>query len=240
MKNSNIIINDLGINNTVCIHDSIKLANKATIEITIKGNNNKITILEECNFKNTTIFIEGSKNSILINKYVTFQGNIIVQFDKNSIDIGKLSSFGLVNLYCSEGCKISIGKNCMFSRNILLRTNDGHSIINNETKEKINIAKDIYIGNYVWCGMNSNILKGAYISSMTVIGAFSTVTKKFPKKYIVIAGKPAKIVKEEIIWIKQSLANNITFNKNQISEIQKKCKRNKPWKSVLMRIIYGK
>lgn len=219
MKNSNIIINDLGINNEVCIHNSIKFEKNATIEITIKGNNNKITILNECNFKKTTIFIEGSNNVILINKYVTFQGVITVKFDKNSINIGKSTSFGLINMHCSEGCKITIGKNCMFSRNILLRTNDGHSIINNETKKKINTAKDIYIGNHVWCGMNSNILKGAYISSMTVIGAFSTVTKKFSQNNIVIAGKPAKIVKEKIIWIKQSIANNITINKEQISRI---------------------
>ena len=66
--------------------------------------------------------------------------------------------------------------------------------------------------------MNTKILKGAYISSNTVIGAFSVVTKKFEKNNIIIAGKPANIVKENIVWIKQSIDKNTIISKEQLKK----------------------
>lgn len=218
MKLSNITINDFGLNNKVCISESIKLENKSSINITIKGNENKIFIGKECNIKDTSIQINGSKNTLSFDNYVTFHGNIVMRFDSNSISIGKFSSFGLVTIHCAESCRIVIGKNCMFSRNITLRTHDGCQIINNETKAKINQAQGIFIGDRVWCGMNTKILKGAYISSNTVIGAFSVVTKKFEKNNIIIAGKPANIVKENIVWIKQSIDKNTIISKEQLKK----------------------
>ena len=50
------------------------------------------------------------------------------------------------------------------------------------------------IGNDVWIGANSTILRGVEVSDGAVIGANSVVTKDIPP-YAVVAGNPAKIIK---------------------------------------------
>ena len=98
--------------------------------------------------------------------------------------------------------KIEIGNNCLFSKNITIRNNDGHTITDKNTKKILNPSKDVYIGNNVWIGTNSVILKGAHISSNSVVGALSLVNKKFSEENIIIAGNPAKKIRGNILWYK--------------------------------------
>jgi acetyltransferase-like isoleucine patch superfamily enzyme len=57
-------------------------------------------------------------------------------------------------------------------------------------------AKDVYIGNYCWLGMNCVILPGVRLGDFTTVGAGAVVTKSFPEGHCVIAGVPAKIIKK--------------------------------------------
>lgn len=64
--------------------------------------------------------------------------------------------------------------------------------------------KQCKIGNDVWIGANSTILRGIEVSDGAIIGANSVVTKSVPP-YAIVAGNPAKIIKyrfdDEIIKI---------------------------------------
>lgn len=51
-----------------------------------------------------------------------------------------------------------------------------------------------YIGNDVWIGANSVILKGKQIGNGAIIGASAVVTKDVPA-YAIVAGNPARIIK---------------------------------------------
>lgn len=69
-------------------------------------------------------------------------------------------------------------------------------------------AVSTYIGNDVWVGANSVILKGRRIGDGAIIGAGAVVTKDVPS-YAIVAGNPAKIIKyrfasEEIDFLLQS------------------------------------
>lgn len=95
---------------------------------------------------------------------------------------------------------INIGNDCMFSCNIEIRTCDSHSIYDIKTKNLINKPRSINIGNHVWIGMRSMVLKGSEIKDNSVIGANSLVSKKFKESNVVIVGNPAKIIHRNCNW----------------------------------------
>lgn len=94
--------------------------------------------------------------------------------------------------------RISFGSNCLVSWNTLFMDTDFHKII----KEEAQINKDmpIAVADDVWIGARCIILKGAAIPSNTVVAAGSVVSKPFDASGCIIAGSPAKVVKEGIEW----------------------------------------
>ena len=84
---------------------------------------------------------------------------------------------------------------------------DTHQILDNKSKEIINFSHDgIEIGNHVWCGTRCTILKDVKVSDNSVIGAASTVTSRFDIGNIIIAGNPAHVIKQNIVWKREGLA----------------------------------
>lgn len=94
---------------------------------------------------------------------------------------------------------ICIGDNAVFSWNITMMDHDAHGIFDDQGN-RTNIEKDIIIGNNVWIGCNSTILKGVEISHDIVIGANSVEAKKIEASNVVLAGNPVEIKKKNITW----------------------------------------
>lgn len=88
----------------------------------------------------------------------------------------------------------------MLSSNIVFRSSDGHVIYDLESKKIINKPKPINIQDHVWIGASVIILKGSTVCKNSIIGTASLVTKSFSEENIIIAGNPAKKVKENINW----------------------------------------
>lgn len=88
----------------------------------------------------------------------------------------------------------------MLSSNVTIRTGDGHSIIDTKSGKRINPADDIVIGNHVWIGFNSIVLKGAKIADNCIVGAASLINKEHSTSGCVLAGTPARVVREGITW----------------------------------------
>ena len=62
------------------------------------------------------------------------------------------------------------------------------------TKE--NTMSPIKIGDYSWRGMNSVITAGVELGPRTIVAAGAVVTKSFPEGFCVLAGVPAKKIKD--------------------------------------------
>lgn len=93
--------------------------------------------------------------------------------------------------------KIFIGDYTQISANVGIITAN-HDLNDTRNHE----VKSVEIGQYCWIGMNSVILPGVKLGDHTVVGAGSVVTKSFPDGYCVIAGNPAKMIKnidEEVV-----------------------------------------
>ena len=57
-------------------------------------------------------------------------------------------------------------------------------------------GKDISIGDHCWIGMNAVVMPGVILGDHTIVGAGAVVTRSFPKGKCVIAGVPAKFIRE--------------------------------------------
>lgn len=104
-----------------------------------------------------------------------------------------------LHIFQSPGCyyqvidgDITIGKGTWIAPNVGVITTN-HDCYDLAKHEK---GEDIVIGENCWIGMNSVILPGVTLGSHTIVGAGSVVTKSFPEGNCVIAGVPAKVIKQ--------------------------------------------
>lgn len=103
-----------------------------------------------------------------------------------------------IHMVVSENTKLIMGENCLVS-DATFYTSDTHSIFDKKTGKKINIAQNIIIGDRVWLGRKTWVMKGAEIEENVVVAAGAMVTGKIPASTI-CAGVPAKVIKEDVIW----------------------------------------
>ena len=87
---------------------------------------------------------------------------------------------------------VHIGDYTQISANVGLISSN-HSVVDNRSHVE---ASPIVIGKYCWIGMNSVILPEVKLGNFTIVGAGSIVTKSFPEGYCVIAGNPAKKIRD--------------------------------------------
>jgi acetyltransferase-like isoleucine patch superfamily enzyme len=108
---------------------------------------------------------------------------------------------------------IPIGKHCMISWGAKLDVSDGRIIIgdrctithgciilsHDRAKKRIDPQDEgkgtVRLGNDVFVGVNSVILRDVTIGDYSIVGAGSVVTKDVPPG-VVVAGNPARIIKE--------------------------------------------
>lgn len=104
-------------------------------------------------------------------------------------DLNNFQTFG--NYYQAIG-KITIGRGCYIAPNVgLITANHDPGDL-----DKHLAPKPITLGEKCWVGMNSVILPGVTLGPGTVVGAGSVVTKSFPEGHCIIAGNPAKKLRD--------------------------------------------
>ena len=86
---------------------------------------------------------------------------------------------------------IYIGKGTIIAANVGIIT--ANHDIQDFSADK---GRDVVIGERSWIGMNSVILPGVTLGPHTIVGAGSIVTKSFPEGNCVIAGNPAKKIRD--------------------------------------------
>lgn len=137
-----------------------------------------------------------------INGRLYFQSNYSIgkgcRFDIGNGAIAKFGS-GYVNANTNfiimHG--ITVGDGCAISWGCEFLDEDFHHISYSGKKE---ISPSIEIGNHVWVGSNVTILKGTRIPDGCVIASGSVVSSRFENKKCLIAGIPAKVIKENVNW----------------------------------------
>ena len=222
--NKNIIKNN-GINNHVYLVDKFTKEKCEIFEsvegiyIEIDGNNNVIKITKPLGeSRNSKIMLYRTNNSeIEIDEKVHLINSAIRLYrgEGQQVIIGKHTSTSTgCEFFVHNNSSLFIGNDCMFSQNVKIWCSDGHSLIDKQTKEIINIPQKIIIGNHCWIGYDAVILKNVNIDSNSIIGAKSVVVKDTTPG--VWAGNPAKLIKENVDWLRDTpneyLKNNTKEN----------------------------
>lgn len=176
----------MGGGNSLIIDSSAKLTN---CRIRFAGTEGKVYISKCCRLSNLTILLEGKGSVVHIGEGVCVNATPTSPTRMNAI----------------EGCHIDIGCHSLFSNGVELHTSDYHSILQADSKVRINRADDIIIGDHVWIGLRTLVLKGTQICTNSVIGAGSIVNTRFNISNVLIAGVPAKVIKEHINWDSQKI-----------------------------------
>ncbi|MCC5943768.1 MAG: hypothetical protein JJT94_02450 [Bernardetiaceae bacterium] len=170
----------------------------------IKGANNEIHIDQDVGLQNVEIEIKANDCQIFIGSFSRLKNSLLlIEDNKGCIRIGDKNTTEGVEFAVTEvGSQIQTGLDCMFSNEITLRTGDSHAIYDRTTHERINKAKNILISDHVWIGAKATLLKGTQINEGSIVATGSIASGTFPSQSI-IAGIPAKVIKENIYWTRE-------------------------------------
>lgn len=236
----NFTINITGDNNNIKIGTELKTNSDLVIEMKQNSKNSFLIIGDYLNIETANIQTHGQSNKVSIADYLKGEGKLSLnlQGDNNEIkfksNITIVSELAIYMCMCGQnrnlfigndtsfykteihnydhGSSVIIGKDCMFSYNTVIYNTDGHSIFQNG--KLINQARTCEIGNHVWIGYDATIMKNSKISNGSIIARKALVCKTFKKENCILAGIPAKIVKENIEWSRQTINEALELSSN--------------------------
>ncbi len=191
-NNGGVKIEDNGKNNQIVKGSNCFLSG---VKVICLGNNNKLKIGCNCRLRNATIFLIDDDNTIIIGAENDWGNN--------------------VSVIAEEGTTISIGYSCQIAENVAIRSSDGHSIISDDSNDRINPALDISIGDRCWLGENVKVLKGAIVASDCIIGAASIVTRGRYESNSIYVGNPIRQIKKNVHWIAPRIQMKYNSNDNR-------------------------
>lgn len=150
------------------------------------------------------VYFGGEGNVLRVNANVIVDDLNICFGNYGSCEIGentRIIGSSFIIAYAS----VIIGKDCLFSSGITLRTHDGHHIFDRITGERLNVCKDIVIDNHVWIGREVLLLSGAQIGEGSVVGARTITSSQFGD-HVIVAGVPGKVIRRDVCWSKDATA----------------------------------
>ncbi len=166
-------------------------------EVHFAEGGNTLIIEEDVEFINVRLQFQKTGNVMIFRAGCSVHGHFIAT--NGTIEIGKGTRFNKpCRLQANEGKSIKVGQKCLFA-DVNMRTSDIHSVISTETGRRLNLAKDIEIGDRVWIAERTSVYKGVTIGSGSIVGAHSVVVKSAPRN-CTIAGNPARVVRENVSW----------------------------------------
>ena len=128
----------------------------------------------------------GKKSLLELGKMVRMRsGSKIKIRDNSEVKIGENTSLNHGCMVISHN-KITIGKNVQIGPNVLIYDHDHNFRIENGLKNLIYRTAPVEIGDDVWIGANTVILKGTKIGKNCVIGAGSVVNGCYADNTLII------------------------------------------------------
>ena len=122
-------------------------------------------------------------------------GSKVYVSNPQNIYIGERTYINGGMLYATPNARIEIGKDCLISYNVHIRT-DMHNYMDSDKciNQQGTTERDVIIEDDVWVGYGVTIMPGVRVAKGSVIGAGAVLTKS-TEPYSVYAGVPAQKIK---------------------------------------------
>lgn len=141
-----------------------------------------------------TLFWMREQSQLKVHGSFTVYSNADISIHKGAVlEIGSGFANHGARIHCFNFIKI--GNQVYIGDDVAIRDSDGHEIIDSERP----VSMPIVIMDHVWIGAKATILKGVTIGEGAVVAAGAVVTKDVPA-HSLVAGVPAKVVKEKVSW----------------------------------------
>ena len=173
---------------------SMQISDSADVQI--DGFLNLNTAYPNKSMKKAVLILENGSNLKVKGIFQAYYDTEIWVYPKGTLSLGSAYINAGAQVRCMD--RIEIGDGCAIGRNVLIMDFDAHEITY-ENGNKNRITAPVTIGRHVWIGAGATILKGVTIGDNAIIGAGSVVTKDVPANTIV-AGNPAKVIRQNIQW----------------------------------------
>jgi len=162
---------------------------------------NNIIIFGERSDLPREIRFEGSGNIAICGNDIQW-AQVTMRFisDEAVICLGHGSIYnGTAIIVEGNGCGVEIGRECLFAPGTTIRSSDLHGMYDIASGAWLNAPAPVYLEPHCWLGQDVLVLKGAHVGGGSVIAARSVVNSTLPR-FSIIAGTPARAVRDGICW----------------------------------------
>ncbi len=206
--------------------NQVRLEGRASgVEVTVRGQGHQVQVPSDAVLRNVVLDIAGQGHQVHIGAgcvlnqvYIRLRGHghrlvlapgvrftrggeIWMEDQGGTLLIGEGTTIVHARLSVIEGTRLRIGAGSLLAYDIEVRTGDSHSILDASTGQRLNPAADVDIGERVWIGARALVLKGARVPRDSVVAAAAVVTRAFTQPGVVLAGHPARVLREGIRWV---------------------------------------
>lgn len=186
-------------NNNLTIGKDARLRGRVLLQYDKGCHGNRVVLGDECELNNVKIHFTGNNSTLILGDKAQWRGRIRIEGDNRTVSIGSGTACVDADIFCSDA-DVYIGRGCLISRKVEIRTSDQHELIDMATDTQLNNPGGVSLGEHVWLCAHVIIGKGAHISRGSVVGTMSFVNQKFKEPNVVVAGVPARIVRHGIRW----------------------------------------
>jgi acetyltransferase-like isoleucine patch superfamily enzyme len=152
-----------------------------------------------------TLRLIGENHTCVIGAGVRLRGGHFLLEDRGGrLEIGADTTMFSPMVVVSEGGTIRVGRDCLAAYGLDLRNSDGHSVLDAATRQRVNPPADTTIGDHVWLGNNCQVMKGVTVGAHSIGAARAVITKDVPP-HTLVAGVPARVIREGVDWDPQRL-----------------------------------
>lgn len=143
-------------------------------------------------FSASTKFLLHSSGKITLGKGVHTKRNVLIHSDGGNIEVGEGAFFNSGCMLVSKE-NIKIGSRTSFGPNVLVYDHDHNIRSDMNIHDSGFVTEAVIIGNDVWIGANSVILRGSVLGDGCVVGAGSVIKGKYPPHSVIIQKRSEEV-----------------------------------------------